>query len=98
MTPPRKVEQTLNISGAKAAEREFGEPNPANGTNMELKANIVTVNQEGSVTNIGFADDEYDTRNYLLMSYDREEPHEGLYIEVNGQNLSGYGMVQSVGL
>lgn len=65
---------------------------------MELKINVVTVDEEDSVTWIGFADDEYDTKDYVLLSYNRQEPEEGLYIEMNDQKWSGYGLIDRIQL
>ncbi len=63
---------------------------------MELKANIVTLDEEDSLTHIGFAHDEYNTKNYVLMSFDRQDPDEGLYVEVNDQKWSGYDLIRSI--
>ncbi len=63
---------------------------------MELKANIVTLHEEDSLTHIGFADDDLDTKNYVLMSFDREDPDDGLYVEVNDQKWGGYNLIRSI--
>ena len=65
---------------------------------MNLQANTVTVDEDGPITNIGFADEPYDTKDYVLLSYNREEPEEGLHIEMNDQKWSGYGLVKAVQL
>ncbi len=65
---------------------------------MELKANIVTLEEEDSLTHIGFADDEYDTKNYVLLSFDPANPGGGLYVEVNDQKWSGYNLIRSIRL
>lgn len=65
---------------------------------MKIQANTVTVDKEGSATQIGFADNEYNTKNYVLLSYNQEEPKEGLYIEVNDQKWSGYGLIHQIQL
>lgn len=65
---------------------------------MKLQANIVTVDEDGPITNIGFADEAYDTKGYVLLSFNREEPEEGLHIEINDQKWSGYRLVKTVRL
>lgn len=65
---------------------------------MKLQANIVTVDEDGPVANIGFADDAHDTKEYVLLSHDREEPQEGLHIELNDQKWSGYNLVKTIQL
>ena len=37
---------------------------------MNLQANIVTVDEDGPVINIGFADHPFETKEYVLLSYD----------------------------
>lgn len=78
--------------------QDSGGLNLKNRINMELKINVVTVDEEDSVTWIGFADDEYDTKDYVLLSYNRQEPEEGLYIEMNDQKWSGYGLIDRIQL
>lgn len=65
---------------------------------MKLQANIVTVDENGSVTSIGFADQAIGTKEYVLLSCNREEPKDGLHIEMNDQKWSGYGLVKAVQL
>jgi len=64
---------------------------------MEIKANIVTVDESGPVV-IGFADDDKQPVNYLLLQYDATEKGAGLHIEVNDQQRSGYNFVQRIRL
>lgn len=65
---------------------------------MKLQAKIVTVDEDGPITNVGFADHAFDTNEYVLLSCNREEPEEGLHIEMNDQKWSGYGLVKAVQL
>lgn len=65
---------------------------------MKLQASTVTVDEDGPITDIGFADQAYDTKEYVLLSYNREEPEEGVYIETNDQKWSGYGLIKTVRL
>ena len=69
-----------------------------NTTTMKLQANTVTADEEGPITHIGFADDVYDTKEYVLLSYNLDEPEEGLHIEINDQKWSGYRLVKTVQL
>ena len=65
---------------------------------MKLQANIVTVDEDGPITNIGFADDAFYTKDYVLLSYNLDEPEEGLHVEINDQKHSGYKLVKAVRL
>jgi Immunity protein 10 len=65
---------------------------------MRIQANMVTVNKESSAIQIGFADDEHNPKNYVLLSFDQEETEEGLYIELNDQKWSGCGLIHRIQL
>lgn len=56
------------------------------------------MDEDGPIMNIGFADQAIDTKEYVFLSCDREEPEQGLHIEMNDQKWSGYGLVKAVQL
>ena len=63
---------------------------------MQIQAEVVTID-EGPPVVIGFADNDNLPVNYLLLQYDPAE-QDGLYIETNDQQRSGYNLVQRVQL
>ena len=67
---------------------------------MELIANCVTCQTQDEVAMLGFADDEFNTTQYVMLQrglkpsqQDREHGFDQLHIEVNSQIHSCYGGV-----
>jgi hypothetical protein len=70
---------------------------------MRFKASCVTWQHEPDAATLGFADDEIDTKEYLLLErtlkpdkQERELGMDRLYIELNSQKRSAYGSVEEV--
>jgi hypothetical protein len=78
-------------------KRKHGRPRLETKINMEITANVVTVD-DGPPVVIGFADAPSNPSNYILLSYDPSEKDEGLYIELNDQIRGGYNLVQRIRL
>lgn len=69
---------------------------------MMLRANCVTCQTQDDVAMLAFADDEFNTTQYVMLQkglkpsqQDRTLGLDNLHIEVNSQDQSGYGSVET---
>jgi len=72
---------------------------------MEFTAHYVACQIRDNVALLGFADDQSNTTQYVLLQrdlepshQDRELGHDNFHIEINGQQYSGYGGIASARL
>ena len=72
---------------------------------MMLRANCVTCQTHDDVAMLAFADDEFNTTQYVMLQkglkpsqQDRALGLDKLHIEVNSQDQSGYGSVETAWL
>lgn len=68
---------------------------------ITLVAKFVYTNFNGQVAMVGFADDQFDTKNYILLqralhpdNSDVELGHDAIHVTISDQNCSGYGGVK----
>ena len=68
-----------------------------------ITAKCVTIQRDGDIAMVGFADDEYETTSYLLLQkslkldgQDQNSGHDQIHIELDSPSQSGYGGVESM--
>jgi hypothetical protein len=70
-----------------------------------INAGFVYTQDDGEVVMVGFADEEYNTKEYVLLQRilnpsqeDKQHREDEVHIEVNDQRHSGYGGVRAIRL
>lgn len=66
-----------------------------------LGAKFIYTQDDGQVVMVGFADDQFETKNYILLQRtlkpddsDLELGHDSIHVTIGDQNCSGYGGVK----
>lgn len=74
-----------------------------NETCRQITAKVATFSVQDGIVIFGFADDEYDPKEYLTMMLTTEPDEQdfrlnsgGVYIEINDQKYSGYNLVEDI--
>jgi hypothetical protein len=69
----------------------------------EFKAKFVSFQNEDGIVVVGFADDEFQTTQYVLLQrtlepdeQDRKLGHDKVHVELDSQNRSGYGGIERI--
>ena len=72
---------------------------------MKMQANYITYQSSDSIVMLGFADEEFDASQYVILQkevmpsrQDRDLGMDRPYIEINSQACSGYGIVRTAQL